>query len=264
MLVVKLGGSLTAFDSLLDELSVLDQPLVIVHGAHRELDEISTRLSHPPRMVRSVRGETSRFTDSTTMDLMLMAYCGKANKRLVEALRARGANAVGLSAMDGGIAVGRRKPDLRYQEAGRTRVLHGDHAGSIDRIDTVLLGILLEAGFLPVLTPPAISHDGVAINVDGDRLAMELACALNAERLIIFADTPGFLADPDDQASVIPAIKADEVAEVVASARGRARIKVLSAAEAVRRGVAAVGLVDGRGPRPLSAALGGAGTWVTR
>ena len=41
------------------------------------------------------------------MDTMLAVYTGLVNKRLVEALQARGVNAVGLSALDGGIARGR-------------------------------------------------------------------------------------------------------------------------------------------------------------
>jgi len=119
------------------------------------------------------------------MDHFLMAYAGKQNKRIVERLRAWGRNAVGLTAMDGGIAIGRRKPDLRIKEGDKVKVLHGDHSGTIEVVEPRLLRLLLDHGYLPVLTPPAISRDGVAINVDGDRLAMEVACAVTADRLLI-------------------------------------------------------------------------------
>ena len=147
-------------------------------------------------MVTSTRGEVTRYTDRETMDHFLMAYCGLANKRLVEALRARGADAVGLAAMDGGIATGRRKPDLRIAEGGRQRLLHDNHAGTLERVDVSLLRLLLDSGRLPVLTPPAISDRGEAINVDGDRLAAELAVALGARRLVILMNVPGLLRDP--------------------------------------------------------------------
>src|SRR5438309_2961391 len=237
--------------------------MVLVHGANRELNELSSRLGHPPRMVTSERGEVSRFTDSLSMDHFLMAYAGKTNKRMVERLRSQGVNAVGLTAMDGGIAVGRRKPDLRVSEGGKLKVLHGDHSGSIERIEPRLLTLLLEHGYLPVITPPAISHEGVAINVDGDRLAMEIATALQAERLLIFADTPGFMRDISDERSVIPLIHLDEVERVSEYAKDRARVKLLAAAQAIRRGIKAVGLLDGRGEHPLMRAFEGAGTWVT-
>ncbi|TMD42507.1 MAG: [LysW]-aminoadipate kinase [Chloroflexi bacterium] len=263
MLVIKIGGSLTDLNPLLDDIAACKEPLILVHGANKELNELSSRLGHPPRMVTSERGEVSRFTDATTMDHFLMAYAGKQNKRIVERLRSLGANAVGLTAMDGGLVTGRRKPDIRIKEGEKTKILHDDHSGTIERIDPQLLRLLLEAGYLPVVTPPAISHEGVAINIDGDRLAMELASALKAERLLIFADTPGFMRDVDDERSVIPVIHLDEVAQIAEYGKGRARVKLLAAAEAIRRGIKAVGLLDGRGEHPLTRAFEGAGTWVT-
>ncbi len=263
MLVIKIGGSLLHLDPLLTDISRCPEPMVLVHGANRELNELATHLGHPPRMATSERGEVSRFTDAVTMDHFLMAYAGKANKRIVERLRAQGVNAVGLTAMDGGMAVGRRKPDLRVREGGKVKVLHGDHSGTIERVEPKLLTLLLDHGYLPVLTPPAISHEGVAINVDGDRLAMEVAAALGAERLLIFADTPGFLRDPDDAASLVERIRRDEIDALFASARGRGRVKLLAAQRALQRGISAVGLVDGRRDRPLTDALEGAGTWIS-
>jgi [amino group carrier protein]-L-2-aminoadipate/L-glutamate 6-kinase len=263
VLVIKIGGSLTDLDPLLKDVAACKEPLVLVHGANKELNDLSTKLGHPPRMVTSERGEVSRFTDAITMDHFLMAYAGKQNKRIVEQLRKLGANAVGLTAMDGGIAVGRRKPDIRVKEGEKVKILHGDHSGTIERIEPNLLQLLLDGGYLPVVTPPAISQDGVAINVDGDRLAMELASALKADRLLIFADTPGFMRDVSDEHSVIPLIRLDEVDQVAAYGKGRARVKLLAAAQAVRRGIQAVGLLDGRGEHPLTRAFEGAGTWVT-
>ncbi len=262
MLVIKVGGSVQRLDPLLGDVARCSEPVILVHGANRELNELSTQLGHPPRMVTSERGEISRFTDATTMDYFLMAYAGKVNKRIVEQLRGLGVDAVGLTAMDGGIAVGRRKPDLRIREGEKVKVLHGDHSGSIERIEPRLLRILLDNGYLPVLTPPAISHEGVAINVDGDRLAMEVGCALQAERLLIFADTPGFLRDAGDEGSVVPRIRGDEIQRWFDSAKGRARVKLIAAREALRGGIKAVGLVDGRRDHPLTDALEGAGTWI--
>ncbi|TME83672.1 MAG: [LysW]-aminoadipate kinase [Chloroflexi bacterium] len=233
MVVIKIGGSLTDVDPLLQDVAACQEPLVLVHGANKELNELSTRLGHPPRMVTSERGEVSRFTDATTMDHFLMAYAGK------------------------------RKPDLRIKDGDKVKVLHGDHSGSIERIEPKLLHLLIDNGYLPVVTPPAISHDGVAINVDGDRLAMEIATALRADRLLIFADTPGFMRDVSDERSVIPLIHLDEVERVSEYGKGRARVKLLAAAQAIRRGIKAVGLLDGRGEHPLTRAFEGAGTWVT-
>src|SRR2546423_15504563 len=138
-------------------------------------------------------------------------------------------------------------------------MLHGDHSGSIEKIEPKLLRLLLDNGFLPVVTPPGISHEGVAINVDGDRLAMEIATTLKAERLLIFADTPGFMRDVTDDDSVIPLIHLDEVERIAEYGKGRARVKLLAAGQAIRRGIQAVRLLHGRGEHPLTRAFEGAG-----
>jgi acetylglutamate kinase len=102
----------------------------------------------------------------------------------------------------------------------------------------------------------------VALNVDGDRLAMEVAVATSADRLLIFSDTPGFMRNVSDPSSLLPRIRLSDIDAALAFAGGRAGVKLRAAAQAVQRGVAAVGILDGRGERPLTDALKGAGTWI--
>jgi acetylglutamate/LysW-gamma-L-alpha-aminoadipate kinase len=196
------------------------------------------------------------------MDLFLMAYCGKVNKRIVERLQALGVNAVGLSGMDGSIIRGRRKPRIRVVENGKPKMLEGDYAGSIEEVDTRLLTLLLQNGFVPVLTPPALSHEGAAINVDGDKLAMEVAVALHADKLLIFSNTAGLLADVNDPDSAVSKIDLDRLDESLALAQGRMKKKVLAAAGAVERGVGEVILADANADDAVRAALNGKGTHI--
>ncbi len=262
MIVVKIGGSVRHVDPLLEDIAATTERVVVVHGASRDLDDLSTRLGAPPRMVESARGDVSRFTDATTMDHFLMAYAGKANKRIVERLRQLGVDAFGLCGLDGGVVRGTRRPDLRVREQGRTMVLHGNHVGSIDAVNTGLLHTLLACGITPVLCPPIAAEDGTAINVDGDRLAAEVAVALGASRLMIFANTPGLLRDPDDETTLIGRITVDEAECLLPSIGGRARVKLRAVAEARLRGVAQTCVADGRVARPLFNAMAGAGTWL--
>jgi acetylglutamate/LysW-gamma-L-alpha-aminoadipate kinase len=262
MLVIKIGGSLDMPEGLLRDIAESHEPMVVVHGANRRLDELLERLGHPRRMVTSVRGETSRFTDRTTMDYFLMAYAGMANKRIIERFHQLGRRAFGFAAMDGPVATARRRPDIRIRENDRVKVLHGDYTGSIEAIDTAPLRALLGIGLLPVLSPPALSRDGEAVNIDGDRLSMEIAVALRAERLMVFIDTPGFLRDHRDPTTVVHRIDLAGVPDLLPSAHGRARVKLLACSQAVERGVGMVGLLDGRGEHPLIDALEGAGTWI--
>ena len=268
MLVIKIGGGAAigegGFANFAEDLATLSEPAVVVHGGNAELSALSARLGIPPRMITSSSGRVTRYTDAATMDAMLMTYCGKVNKRLVAALRAVGVNAVGLSAIDGGIGVGRRKPVLRGVEDGRSKVLRDDHAGTLQVVDPALVRLLLDNGYLPVLTPPALGEDGVPINVDGDKLALELAAALGADALLFFSDTPGLLRDRDDEASLIAEIDAAAPESALAAAAGRMLVKVEAALGAIDRGVRRVVFADGRVARPIAAALAGQGTTVRR
>jgi [amino group carrier protein]-L-2-aminoadipate 6-kinase len=268
MLVIKLGGSrgidTEAFVADLAAVVNGGERVVFVHGGNKELDDLCERLGIPVRQVTSATGQVSRFTDAETMDAFLMAYAGRINKRLVEKLQSLGVNAVGLTAMDGRIASGRRKASIRIVEEGKSKMLHGDYAGSIEAIDPTLPRLLVESGYLPVLTPPAISAEGEAINVDGDKLAMELAVALGAEALLIFSNTPGLLADVNDEASLVRHIpfagETDDAA--LAMAQGRMKKKVLSAFNALKGGVGRVVFADARVAEPVQRALRGEGTVI--
>jgi acetylglutamate/LysW-gamma-L-alpha-aminoadipate kinase len=266
MLVLKIGGGAAigegGYANFAHDLAEMDEPVVIVHGGNAEFSALSRQLGMPPRMITSSSGRVTRYTDAATMDAMLMAYCGKVNKRLVATLRAAGVNAVGLSAIDGGIGAGRRKPVLRGVEEGKAKVLRDDHAGTLESVDPTLIRLLLENGYVPVLTPPALGEEGVPINVDGDKLALELATALGADGLLFFSDTPGLLADRDDESTLIREIDAAAPEAALGAAGGRMLVKVEAALGAVARGVGRVVFADGRNSRPIRAALAGQGTTV--
>ncbi|MBA3643548.1 MAG: hypothetical protein H0W59_05715, partial [Chloroflexia bacterium] len=114
MLVIKIGGGdaigAGGYANFAADFAELNRPAVIVHGGNAEFSRLSRALGMPPRMITSASGRVTRYTDAATIDVMLMAYAGKVNKRLVATLQAAGVNAVGLSAIDGRIARGRRKP----------------------------------------------------------------------------------------------------------------------------------------------------------
>jgi len=263
MLVIKLGGSEGIdVERFLADLSRLEERYVLVHGANAGLDALMRRMGIEPRLVTSSTGQVSRYTDQETMDLFLMTYCGRANKRIVETLRKHGVNAIGLSGMDGGIARGRRKPRIRVMENGKPKVLEGDYAGSIEEIDTDLIRLLLNNGYVPVVSPPAVSQEGEAINVDGDRAAAAVAVALKAEQLIILTSVPGLMRQFPDESTVIPRIPKAEAGAYMAFAEGRMQKKVMGAVEAVNEGVGKVVFADGRMAQPVTRALQGLGTVI--
>ena len=267
MIVVKVGGSEGIdYDALCDDVAELwqeGQRLVLVHGGSVETNRLAEALGHPPRFVTSPSGHTSRFTDHATLEIFEMVYCGKVNKGIVERLQRRGVNAVGLSGLDGRLFEGKHKDSVRIVEDGKVKLLRGDHTGTVERVNVHLLNLLLDNGYLPVLTPPGASFEGVAVNVDGDRAAAAVAVAVKAEALLLLSNVPGLLRDFPNEASLIPEIPADRVEDYLEFAQDRMKKKVLGAAEAVRGGVRRVILGDARLVQPVRWALAGRGTVVS-
>jgi acetylglutamate/LysW-gamma-L-alpha-aminoadipate kinase len=134
----------------------------------------------------------------------------------------------------------------------------------LETVDPTLIRLLLANGYVPVLTPPGLGEEGVPINVDGDKLALELAAVLGADRLLFFSDTPGLLRDRNDESTLISEIDVGSPDGALAAAGGRMVVKVEAALGAIERGVGRVVFADGRLDHPIRAALAGQGTTVRR
>lgn len=262
ILVVKLGGGAGLdVDAVLRDLASRREPWVLVHGGNAELDAVSRQMGHEPRFVTSPSGHTSRVTDPATIGLIQMVYRGRINNDLVVRLQALGVNAVGLSGADGRLWEAERKEAIRVVENGRKFLLRDDQTGKVVRVNAGLLRLLLDNGYRPVLTLPAITTEGLAVNVDGDRAAAAVAAALGARELVILSNVPGLLRDVADPSSLIASVaKADLAADTFA--QGRMKKKLLGASEALQGGVARVVIGSANRPHPVTDALAGVGTVV--
>lgn len=265
MYVVKIGGA-----AGIDEAAVCAdvaalwrdrQRMVLIHGGSAETGVLAEALGHPPYFVTSVSGQVSRRTDRRTLEIFIMATA-VINRRLVGRLQALGVNALGLSGIDGRLIQARRKAAIRVVEHGRERVIHDDWTGTPTAANSALLHSLLQAGYLPVIAPLAISPDGEALNIDGDRGAALLAGTLRADALILLTNVPGLLACYPDEDSLIPHVSRALLADGTGHAQGRMRKKLLGAAEALDAGVRRVVIADGRHEAPVRAALAGRGTVI--
>ncbi len=263
VLVVKVGGGANVdLEPLLRELAARTEPWVLVHGGNAAMDALTRRVGQEPRYVTSPSGHTSRATDAATLALLQMSYRGQVNNDLVLRLQRLGCNAVGLSGVDGRLWQATRKEAIRIVEGGRTLMLRDDLTGKVHTVNAHLLRLLLDNGYRPVLTLPALADTGEAVNVDNDRAAAVVACALGASTLVILSNVPGLLRDPADPASLVPRIGRDAFAEAQTLAQGRFKKKLLGAQEALAGGVRRVILADTRRATPIADALAGQGTVV--
>ena len=265
--VVKLGGTegvdFSAICSDAAELLKQGKRLVLVHGGSAEANALGESLGTPSKMITSPSGYTSRYTDRKTLEIFLMAVNGKVNSLLTEQLQMLGINAFGLCGLDGKLIQATRKDSIQSVENGKRKIIRDDYTGKIESVNNELLTMLIDAGYLPVIAPVAVSEKGEALNVDADRAAAMVASVLRAETLILLTAVPGLMRSFPDESTLIRQLPQSQLSTASEAAQGRMKKKVLGAEEALQGGVCRVIIADGRIQNPITNALAGNGTVIT-
>ncbi|MCX6021087.1 MAG: acetylglutamate kinase [Chloroflexi bacterium] len=234
-LVVKIGGStLGSHDTTLEDVVALQRegrPPIVVHGGGAVITEWLKIHNIPTRFVRGLR-----VTDAESVKIVTAVLSGLVNKELVAAITALGGRAVGLSGADGGMLEARlRDPELGY-------------VGDIERVNLDVINAVLAAGFIPVISPVSLGHDGEGqtclLNINADTAAGEIAAALPAERLVFMTDVAGVM---DGDGKLIERLTPDAATALIAS--GTASGGMIPKLEACLRAAGAgadARIIDGR------------------
>lgn len=235
--VVKIGGKALETPGALGELAAAlahsAEPCVLVHGGGAEVSTWCVRLGLEPRFLDGLR-----VTDPATLEVAAAVLAGLANKRLVAALREAGLDAVGLSALDGGIATVALHPDAeRLGEVGCVR-----------SVSPALIETLLARGHVPVLASIG-ACGGRLLNINADDLAAALAGALGARDLVLLSDTPGLMLGGER----VPRLSSAGLDEALAhpDVRGGMRPKLEAARAGLAAGVPSVHITSWEGPGTL-------------
>jgi len=264
MVLVKIGGGAAInLDGAAADIAAIPDPVVVVHGGNAVRDRLAVDLGREKRVVTSVSGYASVYSDEPAIDLLMMAYAGLQNKRIVERLQRHGRNAIGLTGLDGRLVAATRNKGIRVRQGDKTLLLR-DFSGKPSAVNVPLLRLLLENGYTPVLTVPLVDEQGFAVNSENDEVLAILQGVLGAAEVIELIEAPGLLRDPDDPSSVVRSLDASELAGLEERADGRFKRKLLALGRLFQSSAPTVTIADGRTAHPVADALAGAGTRITR
>jgi acetylglutamate/LysW-gamma-L-alpha-aminoadipate kinase len=262
MIIVKIGGGTAInIEGIISDLAELDDQFIIIHGANALRDKLAEQMGYTKRVVTSVSGYSSVFSDEEALDVMMMAYVGLRNKRVVELCQRKGINAVGLSGLDGKLIQGRRNRGIRVKENGKLLMLK-DFSGKPKSINESLLNLLIDNGYSPVLSVPIIDENGYAINTENDDIVTVLQNTIHADKIIQLIEAPGYLDDPKNQASVVKEMSQQELIVREEKTEGRMKRKMLALRKLFETGAGQVIISDGRTEHPINDALAGKGTII--
>jgi acetylglutamate kinase len=214
---------------------------VIVHGGGPQIGNLLKRLGKESRFIGGMR-----VTDSETMDVVEMVLGGLVNKEIVNNINRHGGAAVGLTGKDGDLirarklSIGYRTPELQASE-----IIDMGHVGEVASIDKSVVEMLTRGNFIPVIAPIGTGEDGFAYNINADLVAGKMAEVMHAEKLILLTNTTGVL---DKKGNLLTGLSARRVQELIdeGTIYGGMLPKINCALEAVRGGVKAVHIIDGR------------------
>lgn len=264
MLIIKVGGG-TAINQtgIIKDIKSFKQQIVFVHGGRVQTDKLANKLGQPTQRITSPSGIESILTDKKAMEVMTMVYSGLINKQWVELFQQQGINAVGLSGADGKIWQGDRKTNLVAQIGSKQKLIKDTWTGKVNTVNTQLIKLLVKNKYLPVITQPAISHDGKLINTDNDRNIAVMAKALGAKELVVLFEAPGLLKNVEDHSSLINKVNKADLPKMMKYAKGTMKKKILGAQEAFAGGVQTIYWGDARVTKPVKNAVSEKGTVIS-
>jgi acetylglutamate/LysW-gamma-L-alpha-aminoadipate kinase len=256
LIVVKVGGSILKEvppEIVSDIKNVISKhQLVLVHGGGKGVTEIASKLGKEQKFVFSPKGFRSRYTDKETMEIFTMVMAGKINKKLVSALQKQEIPIVGLSGLDGYLLQAERKKRLIIiNEQGRKQVIDGGYTGKVQKVNSSLLKLLIDNGYVPLVSPVAVSEEFEPLNVDADRTAANIAGALKADKLVLLTDIEGLMLDN----KLVKQMSVEDVESKLKMIGGGMITKVFAAREALKNGVGEVVICSGVRNTPISSAL---------
>jgi acetylglutamate kinase len=229
---------------------------VVVHGGGPQISSMLDRLG----IASEFRGGL-RVTTTESVDVVRMVLVGQVGRQLVGLINEHGPFAVGMSGEDAQLFTAQRRTatvDGRPVDVGLV--------GDVAEVNVAAVADLIAAGRIPVISTVAPDAEGVVHNLNADTAAGALAAALGARKLVVLTDVTGLYRDWPDPDSLVSQISADDLAELLPRLEAGMVPKMEACLRAVRGGVTAAHVVDGRVPHSVLLEIftdEGFGTMVT-
>jgi len=228
-IVVKYGGNAMKSEDLKKSvmadialLCSLGTRMVVVHGGGPDITERMKAAGVEPKFVNGLR-----VTDQATLDIA-KAASAEINADICGMLKAQ---EIGAKNVQNSVIAVQKNAELGL-------------VGKVTSVKKEKILQVLDSGQIPVISPLGIAADNKTYyNVNADTVAVKVAIALGAQKLVLLTDVDGVL----ENGKVIPKMTAAEVLEKTASGvitKGMIP-KTEACVEAVRSGCSDAVLLNG-------------------
>lgn len=231
--IISIDGAIVTdenFANILLDVAVLRSlniRVIIAHGASAQIQALAAQQKITPSDLGG-----SGITDAETLKLSLTA----ANRLTHEILEGLSANDLRSACTNGIIA----------HPLGIIQGVDHLFTGKVERVDVELFQTLLTQGIIPVVPPLGFDGDGKTYRVNSDHVAVAVAEALKATKLIFITTTDGLY----HQGQLIRQMLASDLDAILTQKKNEippdSLSKAIHAAAACRAGVPRVHIINGR------------------
>mgnify|MGYP003417485174 FL=1 len=267
-IVIKLGGHAMVDHNIMNTvvedavlLHYVGMRVVLVHGGGPEITEKMKAVGKEPKFVGGLR-----VTDKDTLEIAQMVLAGKISNTIVSMIAKNGAKGVGISGNDGGLVIAEKTGLKKVQVGDKEIEVDLGFVGDIREINPQLLETMLDAGYIPVVSPLALDKKGNDLNINADTMAGELAVALKAYKLISLTDVDGVMNKERTELYHRLTLKNIDALMADGTISGGMIPKIEASVNAVRHGVEGAHILNGNAEHNLLLELFtdfGVGTMIT-
>ena len=243
-ILIKIGGNALTDEDIKNsiinqicELLSLNHEIIIVHGGGIEIKSLLDTVGITSTFIGG-----HRKTDFETIGYVEMALSSRVNKDLVSRFNLKGHKSVGISGKDGITVLAGKRMHKTDNEKDSDLGFVGD----VEKVDPTLITVLLNNGYLPVLSPVSFGIDGNTYNVNADMFAGHVASALNVDMFVALTNVDGLLRDIDDPDSLIHHLSSEEAKSLYGSViEGGMIPKIDACLTSLKKGVKTAKIVNG-------------------
>ena len=234
LIVIKYGGNIfiekNFFENFIIDINILHKlgiSFAVVHGGgpriKRELDKSNIQ----SKFIRGLRVTDEKIIN--IVESVLIDF----NNDIVNSLKNFGTNAVSIHTKKNNII----EVTPEAKELG--------FVGIPRKINNSLLEKILNQKQVPIISPLGLGNDNHTYNINGDTAAGAIAKSLKSRRLLLMTNVEGVL---DKNKKLINEISSSEVLKMVEDNTITEGMipKINTCLDAVKNGVKAVGIIDGR------------------
>ncbi|MBV8225607.1 MAG: amino-acid N-acetyltransferase [Verrucomicrobia bacterium] len=250
--VVAIDGEILGsenFSNILLDIAVLRSlsiKVVLVHGAGYQIEQAALE-----QRIRVSNSDGTGLIDEATLQISINVAIGLTNQ----------------------IMEGLTQVDLRAAYAnciiahpvGIVRGVDFQYAGKVERVDSKILELFLNQEIVPVIPPLGFDGEGRTFRVNSDLVALEVAEALHAAKLIFLSANDGLIVNGQRIGHMVAPELEELLKKIAANLPKGLLSKLEHAVQACRYGVPRVHLLNGNINEALLAEIfsnGGVGTMV--